>query len=160
VTLAELNALPESEARAALLKCCGAKKWAAEMIAARPFASFDELLQTADSVADRLNDQDWLEAFAAHPRIGEASASAWSQTEQAAVLNAEDVVQKKLMHANKEYETKFGFIFIVFASGKTPEQVLQLIEQRGSNDRRTEIANAVAEQRKITRNRLHKLVET
>ncbi len=159
MTLHELNDLPAAEAQHVLLQCCGSHRWAERMVQLRPFHSTAEVLRAADHGAQRLTDQDWLEAFAAHPRIGERSTSLWSQAEQAAALNAEDKIKQEIKRANAEYESKFGFIFIVFASGKTPSQILQLIEQRKHNNRATELANAAAEQRHITRARLHKLLE-
>jgi OHCU decarboxylase len=159
MTLTELNALPPADAQTALLKCCGSKRWVKRMVAGRPFATADDLLQAADDAARELTDEDWLEAFAAHPRIGERSQSAWSQQEQAAALTAEADVQERLARGNRAYEDKFGFIFIVFASGKSPDEILQLLERRMKNDRAAEIRNAAGEQRKITRNRLQKLLE-
>jgi 2-oxo-4-hydroxy-4-carboxy-5-ureidoimidazoline decarboxylase len=159
MTLAELNALPAPQAQAALRQCCGSQAWVQRMIALRPFATTDDVLRAAQETAAALTAADWLEAFAAHPRIGERSASAWSQAEQAAALNAEQSVQAQLAQANAAYEQKFGFIFIVFASGKTPEQILRILRARMPNDRETEIRKAAAEQQQITRNRLHKLLE-
>lgn len=160
MTLNELNTAPSDEARHAFLRCCGSHRWAERMEAFRPFGSKEEVLDVADHLADQLTDEDWLEALAAHPRIGERSESAWSQREQAAALNAEQRVKDELARGNVEYERKFGFIFIVFASGKTPEQILQVLTARMGNDRATEIANAAAEQRQITRTRLLKLLES
>jgi OHCU decarboxylase len=160
VTLNELNAAPQDQALRELLRCCGSLRWAQHMIELRPFTDRDALLQMAERASDELGDDDWLEAFAAHPRIGEKSESGWSQREQAAALNAEAAVKQKLALGNAAYERKFGFIFIVFASGKTPEAILDLLESRMGNDRRTEIANAAAEQRKITRSRLIKLLDS
>ena len=157
--LAELNHLPPRQAQAELLKCCGSRRWVKLMMAQRPYATTDDLLTAADEVAAELVPEDWLEAFAAHPRIGERSESAWSQQEQAAALNAEPNVQERLARGNREYEAKFGFIFIVFASGKTPDEILSILERRMNNDLSTEIRNAAKEQRKITRNRLQKLLE-
>ena len=158
MTLGELNHLSPGDAQQAFLQCCGSRRWVKLMTARRPFATTDDLLRAADEVAGELRQEDWLEAFAAHPRIGERSASAWSQQEQAAALNASESVQDKLARGNREYEAKFGFIFIVFATGKTPAEILTLFEQRMKNDRITEIANAANEQRHITRNRLQKLL--
>jgi OHCU decarboxylase len=160
VTLDELNHAPRELAMRELLRCCGATRWAERMIAMRPFADRDALLQAAEDAADELMDDDWLAAFGAHPRIGEKSESAWSQREQAAALNAEAAAKQKLARANAEYEQKFGFIFIVFASGKTPGEILKLLEARMRNDRSTEIANAAAEQRRITRSRIINLLDS
>ena len=158
MTLGELNHLTPGDAQKTLLQCCGSRRWVQLMTARRPFATIDDLFNAADQAARELTEQDWLEAFAAHPRIGERSASAWSQQEQAAALDAEQSVQQKLARGNREYEAKFGFIFIVFATGKTPQEILAILEQRMTNDRATEIANAANEQRHITRNRLRKLL--
>ena len=159
MTLDELNHATRDDAERAFLQCCGSRKWAAEMSARRPYASFDDVLTAADAADARLANDDWLEAFAAHPRIGERSASEWSQTEQAAALTAEEFIKEELQQVNRRYEQKYGFIFIVFASGKTPEEILDIAHQRIQNDRQTEIDNAAAEQQQITRARLHKLLD-
>jgi OHCU decarboxylase len=159
VTLGELNGLFSEDAERAFLRCCGSRKWARQMADRRPFDSFADMLNAADRADSALDQEDWLEAFAAHPRIGERSESAWSQNEQTAALSAEEAVKHKIGQLNKEYDQKFGFIFIVFASGKTPEQILSLMEARLQNDRATEIANAAREQQQITRDRLRKLLE-
>ncbi len=159
MTLAELNALPNTEAQRELLKCCGSQRWVKAMSAQRPFATTDDLFNAADAVARELTAEDWLEAFAAHPRIGERSPSPWSQQEQASALDADAGVQQELARGNQEYEERFGFIFIVFATGKTPDEILELMEQRLKNDRTAEIHNAAKEQRRITRDRLKKLLE-
>jgi OHCU decarboxylase len=158
MTLPQLNALPAPAAQAALLRCCGSRRWVQRMTALRPFASSVDLLAAAEQVGRQLNDADWLEAFAAHPRIGENSTSAWSQVEQAAALRAAEDVRARLAAANAEYEQKFGFIFIVFASEKTPEQILERLHARMRNSKATEIREAAAEQQKITRARLQKLL--
>jgi OHCU decarboxylase len=159
VTLAQLNELAPAQAQAALRQCCGSRKWVQRMTALRPFATTDDVLRAADRAAMDLTTADWLEAFAAHPRIGERSASAWSQAEQAAALQAAQSVQDRLALGNAQYEDRFGFIFIVFASGKTPEQMLEIMHRRMDNDRETEIRNAAQEQQKITRARLNRLLE-
>lgn len=159
MTVAELNAVPAPAAQAALLQCCGSRRWVQRMLALRPFASAVDLLAAAEQAGRQLTDADWLEAFAAHPRIGESSTSAWSQVEQADVLGAAEDVRARLAAANAEYERKFGFIFIIFASGKTPEQILERLQARMRNRQETEIREAAAEQQKITRARLRKLLE-
>ena len=125
----------------------------------RPFATVADLLRAADDVTAEMGDKDWLEAFAAHPRIGERTDSAWSQSEQAAALRAGEDVQRRLAQRNREYEEKHGFIFIVFASGKAPEEILSILDARINHSRAMEIRNAAAEQKKITHNRLQKLLE-
>ena len=142
-----------------LLQCCGSHEWANRMVAERPFPSTEHLLNSADRNWLALSEIDWLEAYGAHPRIGERSASVWSQREQAGALTAEEETRHALAVGNLEYETRFGFIFVVFASGKTPEEMLELLRARISNDRDTEMRNAAAEQMKITRLRLERLLE-
>ncbi|HEY0672891.1 MAG TPA: 2-oxo-4-hydroxy-4-carboxy-5-ureidoimidazoline decarboxylase [Longimicrobiales bacterium] len=159
MTLTELNDLPAEDAEQVLLSCCGSRTWARRMAAQRPYATATDLLQAADEVARGLTEDDWLEAFAAHPRIGERSTSAWSQAEQAAALNASSDVQRQLARANREFEELFGFNFIVFASGKTPEKILELMAERMQCPRPAQVAHAAAEQRKITDARLKKLLE-
>ena len=158
MTLDDLNRAPADDARQAFLQCCGSSKWAERMAGSRPFGTPDQLFRAADEADRLLADDDWLEAFSAHPRIGERSSSEWSQREQAAALKAEDVVKQEISRLNKEYDQKFGFIFIVFASGKSPDEIVKIMEARIRNDRATEIGNAAAEQQKITRARLRKLV--
>lgn len=125
----------------------------------RPFEHSADVLAAADRVWPQLSEADWLEAFAAHPRIGEPSESAWSRREQAAAYTAADRTKRALEEANKEYETRFGFTYIVFASGKTPDEMLGLLQQRLNNTRETELTNAAAEQIKITRLRLERLLD-
>lgn len=155
----QFNALSQSEALKLLIACCGSREWATQMMLLRPFGSTEVLLDTADREWLRLGETDWLEAFGAHPRIGERSDSPSSQREQAAVYSAGDSITRALTRANTEYERRFGFIFLVFATGKTPEQILELMNTRMHNAREVEIKNAVAEQMKITRHRLQRLVE-
>jgi 2-oxo-4-hydroxy-4-carboxy-5-ureidoimidazoline decarboxylase len=159
VTLNELNALPAEKAERALLQCCGAKTWAAHMTRLRPFETRADVLAAADRVWPKLSEADWLEAFAAHPRIGEPSESAWSRREQAAVYTAVERTRRALAAANAEYEKRFGFTYIVFASGKTPEEMLELLQQRLDNPREVELKNAAAEQIEITRLRLERLLD-
>lgn len=159
MTLTEFNNLSQSDAIRLLLACCGAREWATQMMLLRPFGSMEVLLDTADREWLRLGEADWLEAFGAHPRIGERGDSPASQHEQAAVYTAGDNITRALARANAEYEKRFGFIFIVFATGKTPEQIMDQLNTRVNNARDAEIRIAAAEQMKITRLRLQRLVE-
>ena len=159
MTLHELNALPAAAADRALLQCCGAKAWAAHMTQLRPFEKRADVPAAADRVWPQLSEADWLEAFAAHPRIGQPSESAWSLREQGAVYTAADRTKRALEEANTEYEKRFGFTYIVFAAGKTPEEMLELLQQRLHNTREAELKNAAAEQMKITRLRLERLLD-
>lgn len=161
--LRSLNSAAPDRFEADLLACCGARAWVAGMSAARPFADVEELVATADRVWDGLGRDDWLEAFAAHPRIGErkdgdGKFARWSRGEQAGVAATEQDILDELAARNHEYYERNGFIFIVFASGKSAAQMLDILRARLGNDRDTEIVNAAAAQAKITRVRLHKLL--
>lgn len=165
-TLARLNSLPAEEARAELLKCCGSARWAEQVAAHRPYASAEELEETADRVWWQLAPEDWLEAFRAHPKIGEreaasavsAEARAWSEREQSGASGADAETRAALAAGNRAYEERFGFIFIVCAAGKTAREMLALLEARLCHDRETELGVAAREQRQITRLRLRKLL--
>jgi OHCU decarboxylase len=162
VTLDDLNRLDRASAEAELLRCCGSTRWAQAMAAARPFASVDALMRAADAVWASLDPADWLEAFAAHPKIGGKSEGAkpgWSGEEQAGVRSATDEVRSRLADRNREYDTRFGYIFIVCATGKSAGEMLAMLEQRLTNDAATELRLAAEEQRKITRLRIGKLVD-
>src|SRR5262249_6059007 len=160
-----LNALPPAEARAAFLRCCGSTPWADAMTARRPFASADGLFATAAEVWAGLGRADWLEAFAAHPRIGDldslrqkfAATAAWCAGEQAGVAGADEAVLQGLADGNRRYEERFGYIFIVCATGKSAAELLALLTARLADDPATELRVAAAEQAKITRLRLEKL---
>lgn len=164
--LERLNALPAGDAEAELRACCGSTRWAREMAARRPFDSVDGLLGAADEVWWGLDAEDWHEAFRAHPRIGErkaeavqtARAAAWSAQEQAGV-STEDGVRAALAEGNREYERRFGHIYLVCATGKSAEEMLGILRARLSNDPDAELRVAAAEQAKITRLRLGKLLE-
>ena len=159
MTLAELNEATPEAAQQAFLQCCGSRRWARLMEDRRPFATVADLLRVAEEITSEMADKDWLEAFAAHPRIGERTGSAWSQKEQAAALSASEDVQQTIARRNQEYEARHGFIFIVFASGKSPEEILEILDARMNNPRQLEIGIAADEQKKITHNRLQKLLE-
>jgi OHCU decarboxylase len=165
--LAWLNDLPPDEAEAAFLDCCGSREWARRMTAARPFPLLDQLYKRAADVWFALPVADHLEAFAAHPQIGSgkrpASQSAksgrLSRTEQSAVSAAPAKVRAQLAEANRLYQEKFGFIFIVCATGKTAEEMLDICRARSGNSVETELHIAAEEQAKITDLRLNKLLE-
>ena len=162
----ELNSLKSVAADEEFLKCCGSTRWAGEMTRARPFASLEELCEKADAVCESLNEEDWLEAFRAHPKIGgrkaatdqSQQAQSWSAQEQSGVANAARETGDELARQNRDYETRFGFIFIVCATGKSPEEMLTILKSRIGNDRHDELLIAAEEQRKITRLRLEKLL--
>ena len=166
MSLDSLNEFPRTEAEAEFLKCCGSTRWARAMAAARPFASEQEFFAKADDVSSSLEDKDWLEAFHAHPKIGGKLAAAaqsrqsreWSAQEQSAVAQASAGTISRLAERNREYEDRFGFIFIVCASGKSTDEMLAILNSRIDNDPRTELRIAAQEQSKITRLRLEKLL--
>lgn len=161
-----LNGLTGDESRAALAKCCASRAWVAGMLAKRPFESDDELVSMATSVWWSLSPESWLEAFAAHPMIGDleglrakyANTKDWTGSEQAGVKVADESTLRRLAEANEEYRDKFGYIFIVCASGKTAEEMLAMLEERLTNNPAIELPLAAAEQLKITQLRLQKLV--
>ena len=156
--LRRLNGAPVEEACSDFLRCCGSAKWVARMISGRPYPSVNKLLEDADRVCSELTVEDWLEAFAAHPRIGETGKSRWSEEEQSRARSAESTLLTKLAEANRAYYERFGFIFIICASGKGAEEMLEALRSRLKNDRETELRNAAEQQRLITRLRLRKLM--
>lgn len=157
MTLHELNALPAADAERALLACCGSRRWAHDLAARRPFASLAELHSAADQAWWSLDRADWLEAFSAHPRIGERG-TGWSSDEQAAAASAADTVKAALARRNREYEARYGHVFLVCATGRSAESMLADLERRMRNETDTELRVAAGEQAKITRLRLDKLV--
>ncbi len=166
LTLAHLNALPEGEAAERLRACCGSTRWVEAMIAGRPFESIADLLAAADEAWRATGPEDWDEAFAHHPRIGQrhaaspvsATARAWSAGEQAAAAGAGTAVRAALAEANDAYERRFGRIYIVCAAGRSAQAMLADIALRMKNDPDRERAVAAEEQRKITRLRLNTLI--
>jgi len=160
MTLGDLNALEPSRAYQELLRCCGSSRWAAAMTAARPFETVDAMQTRGSAMWSSLGREDWLEAFAAHPKIGEQrKVSAWSQAEQAGMQSADSASRTRLAVLNAEYEARFGYIFIVCATGKSPAEMLSMLEARLPNDADRELPIAAEEQRKITALRLDKLVD-
>jgi OHCU decarboxylase len=164
VTLAEFNALPATRAESLLMDCCGATRWAASVASKRPYETAEALHRTADSIWWKLDRNDWLEAFSHHPQIGEkpatgsASARQWAEGEQAAARGASAEVKARLARANRAYVEKFGYIFIICATGKSLEGMLALLNQRLQNDPASELSIAAEQQRQITRIRLEKLL--
>ena len=154
----ELNALDAETAARELLRCCGSTRWAARMTAARPFRDLDDLLTRGDATWNALAAADWLEAFAAHPRIGQRTSSAWASAEQAGTSRASADVKDQLAAANRDYEARFGRVFIMCASGKSAAEMLAALRARMGNDSDTELRIAADEQKKITRVRLEKLL--
>ena len=166
--LKSLNSLPHNEAVKALLQCCGSTRWADHMAEMRPYPSLETALASANDVWWSLQKDDWLEAFRSHPKIGEKKAAdpvsdksrQWSGQEQAGVSNASHETVDALAALNRAYEQKFGYIFIICATGKTSDEMLAALRKRIENDAATELPIAAAEQRKITALRLKKLVSS
>lgn len=165
-SLASLNSISPAEAEKELLKCCGSKEWAQRVLAERPFESVADLSARADQVWWTLDPRDWLEAFHSHPKIGEKKAAApiakeaqeWSADEQSGMDRSAQATVDALADLNQVYEDKFGFIFIVCASGKSSEEMLTILRKRIENDRDVELRVAAGEQAKITQLRLNKLL--
>jgi 2-oxo-4-hydroxy-4-carboxy-5-ureidoimidazoline decarboxylase len=161
-TLRELNEAPAADARAILLRACGSSRWVDRMMARRPFGSDAKLLFAARNEWFGLTEIDWLEAFAEHPRIGDRTAldarfpktHDLSAKEQAGVGTAHADVITALAEANDAYYERFGFIFIVCATGKNAEEMLALLRERLPHARATELRIAAEEQAKITALRL------
>ena len=162
--LGDLNSLDDETAMRAFLRCCGSSRWARQMTAARPFAGAEAVAGAANAVWSGLDRADWLEAFAAHPKIGEtrpggSGVADWSQEEQAGVAGAAAQSLRRLTEANRDYAARFGYIFIVCATGRTAGEMLTLLEDRLRHDAGEELPVAAEEQRKITQLRLGKLLE-
>jgi 2-oxo-4-hydroxy-4-carboxy-5-ureidoimidazoline decarboxylase len=161
-----LDAAGADEARRLLSTCCGSRRWIDGMAAARPYGSRDALLSASRDVWFGLDPADWREAFSHHPKIGDrealrerfAATRVLSEREQAGVAGASDAVLDALAEGNTAYERRFGFIFIVCATGKSAEEMLGLLRSRIDNDPAREIRIAAAEQAKITALRLEALI--
>jgi len=164
MTLDEFNVLPPAKAESVLMDCCGCARWAANVAARRPFASVDSLYAAADAVWQNLERADWLEAFSHHPQIGEkaavgsASARQWAAGEQSGARAANEDVKTRMASGNRAYYKKFGYIYIVCATGKSADEMLALLDRRLQNDPANELPIAAEQQQSITRLRLQKLL--
>jgi len=166
MTLEELNNLSKEQAVHTFMQCCTASAWVNSLVAARPYADERSLNEQADAAWQVLGEADYLEAFEGHPQIGNvatlrakyASTKALASGEQSLVNDASEQVLIDLAQGNADYLEKFGFIFIVCATGKSAAQMLALLKARLPNDKVTELANAAEEQRKIFHLRLEKLL--
>jgi 2-oxo-4-hydroxy-4-carboxy-5-ureidoimidazoline decarboxylase len=166
VTTPEFVALYGPDARAALERCCGARRWVDAVLAARPFADRAALFAASEGAFGALVPADWLEAFSNHPKIGDvdalrskfATTSAWAGEEQRGASAADEATLQRLAEGNRAYEERFGYIFIVCATGKSASEMLALLEARMGNAPELELAVAASEQKKITRLRIEKLL--
>ncbi len=164
--LARWNELPSEEAERKILACCGSNAWAAAMASRRPIQDEASLLAVSDEIWRGLSEADWLEAFRSHPRIGETHAeqpvdrqsSAWSSQEQQKAAAADEALKMALKWGNREYEQKFGRIFIVCATGKSATEILEILRRRLHNDEATELQQSAEEQRQIMHLRLKKWI--
>lgn len=167
LNLNNLNSKPDNDLREAFARCCGATDWVDGMLAQRPYISSADLHEKAKVVYRDLQTDDYLEAFTHHPKIGGdlaklrekfATTADWSGSEQASVNQASEEILKRLAAGNDAYYEKFGYIFIVCATGKTAQEMLELLEARLPNDPADEIKIAAGEQEKILEIRLNKLL--
>jgi 2-oxo-4-hydroxy-4-carboxy-5-ureidoimidazoline decarboxylase len=163
--LGEFNKLSIIQAKNELLKCCGSNSWADKVMEQFPFSSINTIKSISDIVWFSCKKTDWLEAFSNHPKIGEKasdnstfqSTKNWAENEQSGVQNAKSDLLSKLAEGNKHYADKFGFIFIICATGKSAEEMFENLNQRMNNDIEKEIRIAAEEQNKITHLRIDKL---
>lgn len=163
--LAELNRADRTDAQAAFSQCCTATRWIRKMTDDRPYATLQALQEHARQVWRSMGREDYLEAFDGHPKIGdpESLREKYRRTlntasgEQHAVIGAPEAVLDGLARYNRLYETRFGFIFIVHASGKSAQEMLDIMKSRIDNDPDTEIRIAAEEQARITAKRINGL---
>ena len=163
--LERLNGMAAGEAETWLLACCGSRRWAAEVSGRRPFGDGETLLEAAGAVWFGLEAEDWLEAFACHPRIGERRAAetvslASSEREQAVAQRTLAGVAERLHAGNGLYEERFGFRYIVFASGRSAPELLAVLEERLTHTRDEELEEAARQQHRITVRRMQEWLET
>lgn len=168
ITLDKLNSLSEQDAFAQLEQCCVSKTWVNKMVESRPFSTEEDLIKKAASIwYNDCTTEDFKEAFTGHPKIGNveslkekfAHTAAWAGDEQSKVDEANMETIEALTKANASYQNKFGYIFIVSASGKSAEDMLEIINSRLQHETDDEIYVAMNEQHKITVIRLAKLIE-
>ncbi len=166
VSVAKLDAMPETEAAELFASCCGASRWVSEMVARRPFGTRGAALTVADLVWQTMDEPAWREAFSHHPRIGEQTGAvpqtprgaAWSAGEQAGMDSAGESLRSELAAVNREYEARFGYVYIVCAEGRAAEELLSFARRRLANDPHTELLTAMLEQERIMQLRLERLL--
>ena len=165
--LARWNFLSIAAAVDEILPCCGSRAWTDGMVGRRPLSDEVALLAASDETWRRLEESDWLEAFRSHPRIGESQppkaalqrSVAWSAEEQQNVAGANESVKIALAEGNREYERRFSRIFIVCATGKSPAEILKILQRRMKNDDHTDLQEAAEQQRQITQIRLKRWLQ-
>lgn len=167
MTLADLNRLSIEDAKLLFMQCCTSSTWVNNMVNARPFIVQQLLVEAANIAWQGLTELDYLEAFVGHPKIGDvnslrakyANTKALASSEQCSVEQASEQVLADLSAGNDDYFAKFGFIFIVCATGKSAAEMLALLHSRLHNNRVIELKKAAEEQRKIFQIRLKKFLE-
>ena len=167
MTLHELNTLPKQQLIQELTKCCGSSAWVNKMLPFFPADDLVELLEDAEEQWFKCSEEDWKEAFAQHPEIGDlgslqkrsAYPLEWASGEQAGVNSASQQTIGALAGANEKYEEKFGYIFIICATGKSADEMLAILQTRLQNSPEVEIEIAADEQNRITKLRIEKLLE-
>lgn len=164
MTIAEFDHLEREKKEGLLFQCCGSRKWVKKMMDMPPVEDLIDLFEDAEEKWYECREEDWKEAFTHHPKIGDVeslrkkfSTDKFAFGEQGSIEQAPGEVLKKLAEGNKKYEQKFGYIFIVCASGKSPQEMLEDLNARLSNSPEKEINIAMDEQSKITKLRLEKL---
>lgn len=155
--LERFNELSLAQACAELRRCCAAERWAKRVAHGRPYDTIEELRQAVDEAWRELDGDDWREAIEHHPRIGERTRG-WSREEQSGVAMASGETRDRLAVGQRAYEEKFGYIFLICATGKSGDEMATELERRLGNSLETELAVAAAELRKITILRLEKLL--
>jgi 2-oxo-4-hydroxy-4-carboxy-5-ureidoimidazoline decarboxylase len=166
MTLKELNALSASDAAPLFRQCCNASRWVAEMVTGRPYADIGALSAAAGRIFRSLTDEDWKEAFAGHPKIGDLNGlrekfpatAGMSEAEQSGLSRTSEKLLADLVTANERYQQKFGYIFIVCATGKRADEMLAILNDRFKNIPEAELRVAAREQEKITQLRLNNIV--
>jgi len=153
-----LDGLPEDAARRVLARCCDSPRWVEAMLAIRPFERDRAVLEAAERLWWSLPEEEWLAAFAAHPRLGDPDvAEGWSRSEQAGAVEADPGVLEGLVAGNREYEERFGFVFLLCATDRSAEEMLAALRGRLGRTREEELETAAGEQARIIRLRLERL---
>jgi len=166
MSIEELNDLPKPLFLNEMKICCASSRWVEDMYSLRPFSGMNDLMDKADKAWQSTGEEDWLEAFSHHPKIGDLeslekkfkSTKELAGLEQSSVKTATSDTLQALADGNEEYEKKFGYIFIVCATGKSAEEMLNILNQRIVNSREDELRIAAKEQHKITKLRLQKII--
>lgn len=166
MNIEQINCLDQDQATQLFMQCCTSERWIKIMVDGRPYNNFSALRKSADQAWDQMTEKDYLQAFEGHPKIGNVSSlkAKYANTkelasgEQSGASQAKETIILQLAKSNQAYEDKYGFIFIVCATGKSAEQMLDLLHSRLKNDRYRELEIASEEQRKIFHLRLEKLL--